>query len=209
MLKLRQRLFVAAVSTTLILATGFAGSVCAQSSDNAPSVAEAAKRAREQKKNATKAARTLTDDSLQKASPSDISVVGTPAAPPAPDAANPAVAAAGKPAPAASAEDEKEKQRKAGFKEALENAKKQLAAAEHELDVLQRKQALDDDAYHSKADFASDTAGKAKLTDDANQIEGKQTLIQSLKEKIAEYQAQLGDAAAAPGPEPQKNTPPN
>ena len=208
MLKPSLRLPFAALSTTLLLATGFAITANAQSSENAPSVAEAARRAREKKTG--KPARTLTDDNLQKASPGDISVVGAPQATPAPaaDAANSATAAK---APVASAEDEQAKQRKASFTAAVENAKRQLASALHDLDVLERQQALDDDAYHSKADFASDTAGKAKLDHDADLIEGKKTLIQSLKEKIEELQAQIGPDAAAPPAtsEPKKDTPPN
>src|SRR5215467_2737118 len=83
MLKLRQRLFCGAISTILLAATGFACSLSAQS-DSAPSVAEAAKRAREQKKNAAKPGRTVTDDNLPKPAPGDaVNVLGTP--PPAAD----------------------------------------------------------------------------------------------------------------------------
>lgn len=208
MLKPSLRLPFAALSTTLLLATALAITANAQSSENAPSVAEAARRAREKKTG--KPARTLTDDNLQKASPSDISVVGTPQATPAP-AADAANAATAPKVPIASAEDEQAKQRKASFAAAVENAKRQLATAEHELDVLQRQQALDDDAYHSKADFASDTAGKAKLDHDADLVGSKKILIQTLKEKIEELQAQVGsDAASAPATsEPKKDTPPN
>ena len=86
MLKTRKPLLHAALSTAILLATGFAGSAFAQSSDPAPSVAEAAKRAREQKKNAAKPIRTLTDDDLPKSTAGGVSVTGAPPAVPADDA---------------------------------------------------------------------------------------------------------------------------
>lgn len=203
--KPRLRLILMAASTSLLFAAGFTMPLRAQSSDTAPSVAEAAKRAREQKKNAAKPGRTITDDNLPKASPSDpVSVLGTQPAPPSDVQAD--AAAAASPADAGKA-----KQKKAEAAAALEKAKKELADAESELDVLQRKQALDDDAFHSKPDYEHDTAGRAQLDQEIIAVNDKKAAIRAMNEKIAVLQAQAGEAAPAPSPasEPNQNTPPN
>ena len=200
MLKLRPRLPLAALTTTLLLATGGASSASAQSSDNAPSVAEAARRAREKKTG--KPVRTLTDDNLQKLPASDVSVTG--AAAQGADAASPPPAAAAPTAATQPVDQEEAKLQKAEQARELEKAKKELAQAEHELDVLQRKQALDDDAYHSKADYQNDTAGKAQLDQDRDQIEKKKISVQAIQDKIAALKALGADTS-----EPNKVTPPN
>src|SRR5215470_5215098 len=103
MWKLLKRLPFIALSRTLLFAvsaTGFAAAASAQSSDNAPSVAEAARRAREQKKNAAKPARTVTDDNLPKPATGDVNVTGAPAAGADPGAAQPGVGAGAAKGPA-------------------------------------------------------------------------------------------------------------
>jgi hypothetical protein len=206
MMTLRQRLSFAALSGVLLLTTGFTASLCAQSSDTAPSVAEAARRAREQKNNAPKPARTVTDDNLPKPVTGDVNVTGTPAAGADTGAAQPGAGAAAATSPdgaaakagaaANPADQETLKQKKAQAAAELEKMKKQLAYAEHELDVLQRKLALDDDAYHSKADYERDTAGRALLDQDGKAISDKQISIEAIKAKIAEWQAIAGEAPA-------------
>jgi multidrug resistance efflux pump len=88
----------------------------------------------------------------------------------------------------------------------LEHAKKELAQAEHELDVTQRKAALDSDAYYSKPDFANDKDGKANLDAEAQQISEKKQAVETLKARVAELQALVGEA---PSLEPDKNPPNN
>src|SRR5438270_12278762 len=68
MLKLNHTFSFVALSAAFLLTTGLLGTAQAQS-DNAPSVAEAARRAREQKKSAAKPGRTLTNDNLPAAPP--------------------------------------------------------------------------------------------------------------------------------------------
>ncbi len=199
---LRQRLSFAALSSVLMLTTGF--TLYAQSSDTAPSVAEAARRAREQKKNAAKPVRTVTDDNLPKPVAGDVNVAGTPAPATEAGAAQTGAGAATATGPAAAgagatpnaADQQTLKQKKAQAAAELEKMTKQLAYAEHELDVLQRKLALDDDAYHSKADYERDTAGKALLDQDGKVIADKQIAIEQIKAKMAELQAIAGDAPA-------------
>ncbi len=165
-----------------VFLTGLSGAALARSQDDSsPSVAEAARRARERKKTAAKPVRTLTNDDL-------------PAAPVS--GANSAEAQVNP----AKAEDN------AAATSDANQAQKELAQAEHELDVTQRKAALDSDAYYSKPDFANDKDGKANLDAEAQQISDKKQAVETLKARVAELQALVGEA---PSLEPDKNPPNN
>jgi hypothetical protein len=189
-----------------VFLTGLSGAALAQSqNDSAPSVAEAARRAREQKKTAAKPVRTLTNDDLPAAP-----VSGANAAEAQVNTAkaedNAAATSDTNQAQAAPVNDEKTKEKNAENAAALEHAKKELAQAEHELDVTQRKAALDSDAYYSKPDFANDKDGKANLDAEAQQISDKKQAVEALKARVAELQALVGEA---PSLEPDKNPPNN
>lgn len=56
---------------------------------------------------------------------------------------------------------------------------------EQQLNLLQRQFALDQDAYYSNTDFAEDTAGKAQLDDEQQQIESLQAEIEQLRQELA------------------------
>ncbi|HVH50035.1 MAG TPA: hypothetical protein VM781_00090 [Candidatus Bathyarchaeia archaeon] len=182
-----------ALATAGLLLFVWSGAANAQSqSDSAPSVAEAARRAREQKKESGKPVRTLTNDDLPPAPAGDAARDTTANSDDA-GAATPAVNQGGEKKAAAPANDEQAKRLKANNAAALERAKKQLAQFESELDIMQRKAALDSDSYYSKTDFASDTAGKASLDAEAQEIDAKKQDIEDLKARIVELQAMVGE----------------
>jgi hypothetical protein len=195
---------------TFLIACGFlaglSGAALAQSQDDsAPSVAEAARRARDQKKTAAKPVRTLTNDDLPAAPVSGANAVEAQVnSAKAED--NAAATSDASQAQAAPVNDEKAREQNAENAAALEHAKKELAQAEHELDVMQRKAALDSDAYYSKTDFANDKDGKANLDAEAQQISDKKQAMETLKARVAELQALVGEA---PSLEPAKNPPNN
>jgi hypothetical protein len=60
-----------------------------------------------------------------------------------------------------------------------------LDQAEQELSVLQRQLVLDQDAYYSKANYAADTAGKARLDAELQQSQDLQSEIDRLKAELA------------------------
>jgi hypothetical protein len=206
--------FVALAMAGLFLTAG-SGPVWAQSQDDsAPSVAEAARRAREQKKTAAKPVRTVTNEDLPAAPESGATRATTPknSGPSGDSSAKPGDSAAptnnSTQEPAAPVSDENAKQKEAENAAALERTKRELAQAQHELDVMQRKAALDSDAYYSKPDFANDKEGKANLDAEAQQINDKKQAVDALQARVAELQALVGEPAA---PEPEKNpsNPPN
>ena len=189
---------VFAFAAACLLLTGLSNSTCAQAqSDSAPSVAEAARRAREKKKENAKPVRTLTNDDLP-AAPAGDAVTGTATPTPAAkgeDAVAPAANDDGEKRPPASAnDDEKAKARKEYNAAALERAKKQLAQLLSELDIMERKAVLDSDSYYSKTDYASDKEGKANLDAEAQQISDKKQAADELKARVAELQAMVGDS---------------
>jgi hypothetical protein len=170
------------------------------------SVADAARKAREQKKTAPKAARTLTNDDLP-AAPAATPAEAKPAAAPsepadtnAKPAETDAAAAEKKAAADKQAADEKQTTKKAELEAALKHAKALLAENEHELDVLNRLQVLDSDSHYSQTGYQADTAGKAKLDADAQQISDKKVRIEDIKTKIADLIAELGTDPDAKNP---------
>jgi hypothetical protein len=148
------------------------------------SLAAAARRAREAKKDQAKPAKVWDNESLA-STPGVISIVGQPAAP----ASNPAPAADGKsPAGNPPAAD------KSAIETDLNAAKANLQSLKDDLDLLQRKYALDQQTYLGTPEYSSDTAGAAALANEKSQIDSKQQQITDTEKKVADLQAQL-DAA--------------
>lgn len=166
------------------------------------SVADAARRAREQKKAADKLpSPVITNDTLKPAAPASSSDAAQPAADSSKvGGTSAATGPAGQAAPASSSGDADQK-----TKDTAEVAreKQQLAEAQKEFDLLQRELALEQDNIYSKTNYASDTAGKAKLDDLKQQVADKQQALDALKARL---ESLLGTAATtAPAP---PSTPP-
>jgi hypothetical protein len=177
------------LSAAALLSLSLSSASMAQSQGDDP-VADAARRAREQKKNATKPVRTFTNDNLPAAPPSDASAAPA-SGQSAPDQSTPDKAKPGDKDSAKTAKDDPQK--KAAKEEALKQLKAELAQAQKELDVLQRKAALDSDSYYSKTNYAEDTAGKALLDQDTQQVNDKKAVVEGLKAHVATLQAEVGE----------------
>jgi hypothetical protein len=159
------------------------------------SVAEAARRARAQKKAAAaKPAIVVTDDTLKPApasgssAPTSADTTSTST----PDA-NGAPAGAQAP-PAVAAPSEAEEKKKQAQIEAL---KQEVAAKQAELDLAQREMTLDNEAYYSKPSYQDDKAGATKLA-------AEQATVNQEKEELAALNAKLADLGfeAPPTPPP-------
>ena len=163
-------------------------------SQDSQSVAEAARRAREKKKDSAKPAKVITDDTLdvkkgdvQSAVAEEPKIPGADAAnQPGNRATNPATTDAQRQA----AKDEKLRKEIAAVKE-------QLKEALGDLDLLQRENRLDQDTYYSQPNFASDAAGKQKLDDQQHKMSGKRQEIDRLKGKLADLQKSLGESSSS------------
>jgi len=168
--------------------------VLAQSQDS-QSVAEAARRAREKKKDSSKATKVITDETLDvKKGDVQSAVAEEPKIPGAPDTKTPA-GAGGPNAPPASAAAKDEKREK--LKKELTELKEQIKQSLMDLDLLQRENRLDQDAYYSQSNYGSDTAGKQKLDGEKQQISDKQQEVARLKAKLADLQREMGESSSS------------
>ena len=175
------------LASALLPAAGFA-----QSQD---SVAEAARRARAQKKNSEKPVKVVTDETLevkkgdvQSAAAEQLRMPGTPETPAQPAPAN---------APSSAAQNEKKASEDEKLAKEVAALKEQIKQAQSDLDLAKREQALQQDTYFSNPDYVHDTAGKAKLDALKQQITNKQQELDRLKARLAELQPQ-GDSTTAP-----------
>ena len=192
------------ISTFALAAVSFA-----QAQDNSSqSVAEAARKAKERKKNAPKESHVITEDTLN-LRPASADAAGTPPAgtvlnttPVAPlsDAAPGEVAPAtdansnaGKPAETSTTADDEKK--KAEMAAAVARTKELLAQTQSELDILKRQLALDSDSFYSNPDYAHNANGKAKLDDEKQSISDKQISVDDLKRKLTELMEKAGISA--------------
>jgi len=199
----------------LLAAASLPGAVFSQSQDS-QSVADAARKAKEQKKAPEKPAKVFTDDDVKPASATPASggaqaststATSTSSAAPAASAANAAnpsnapaessAAAATSSSAAEGAKDEKEPKE-------VKDLRDQLKKLQSDLDWLQRELRLDMDAYYSKPDYAGDTAGKQKLDDETQKVSDKQQEVDSLKAKLADLLQSLGitESTASAPPKP-------
>ena len=170
-------------------------SVAFSQSQDSQSVAEAARRAREKKKDSAKPAKVITDETLdvkkgdvQNAVAEEPKLAGAPDTPKqgANGAANPATSDPQTQA----AKDEKLKKEIAAVKERLKDALS-------DLDLLQRENRLDQDTYYSEPNFASDSAGKQKLDDEQRKISDKRQEIDRWKAKLADLQRSQGESSSS------------
>jgi len=182
------------LATLLALPGGIAA---AQQAQPTQSVAEAAKRSRELKKDSPKATHHWDDDTVPK-SPNEVSVVGQASASAAPGDA--AAAAAGTPAGDANAA-------KGSTASELNAAMERLKNLTAELDLLTREYDLDRRTYYGKTNYSADTDGAEKLKGEEIQIEAKKREVADAQKKVDEAQAKVGEPAP-PAPPPAAPAPP-
>ena len=172
-------------------------------------LAEASRRAREQKKQQPKAARTWDNDNIP-TTPDAISVVGeTSSTSEAPEKAasektsgQSNSGAAGNSEKNASAQNSGQggtvEQRKAALTKQLAQAKDRLQSLATDLDILSRKYTLDQQTYYGKPDYSSDTEGAVKLKVEESQITSKKQEVADAQKKVDDLTAQLKELETEP-----------
>jgi hypothetical protein len=169
------------------------------------SLAAAAKAAREAKKDQPKPARVWNDDTIPKSNGA-ISVVGQTSstddsnsgAAATSDTANAAAAANG--SVGAGGDAAAGTVIRGALETAIQNAKEKLATIKLDLDLLQRTYTLDAQMYYIKPDYASDTAGAAKLQDEQDRIAAKQHEMDEQQKLIDDMEADLAKIPAVATP---------
>lgn len=175
----------------VLLVTISFSSIRAAAQDDAPSVAEAARRARQQKHDATKPARVIDNDTLIPASstssPATASTTSTPS--PSPTAADTKPASS---ADNAASSDKSKTESDKGDEDTktaeIEALKQQIADMKAKVDLQQREIALQQDTYFSNPDHEQDSAGKEKL-------DSMQTDLTQAKSELADLLAKIATLA--------------
>src|SRR5580658_9858231 len=167
------------------------GAARAQDQDQDNSLAAAARRTQEQKKDQPKAAKVWDNNNLPTTAP--VSVVGPePAAAGSntTDTTNSSTSAAdAKPAPTAA--------EMARLNSDLDVAKQRLGDLKADLDVAQRKYALDQQTYYGKPDFAADKAGAAALASEKSDVDAKADAVAAAEKLLASVQIKVDEAGKA------------
>ncbi|MGB2677531.1 MAG: hypothetical protein WAN12_10670 [Candidatus Acidiferrum sp.] len=164
------------LTALLALAVFAALTVLAQQDQSADPVADAARKARDQKKNAPPPKKVYTND--------DFSPAPQPAPAPAAKSSGDASQAADT---AAGPDDEKVKDPQAYWRKRFQKARDNLARAERELDVLQRE--LD----KNQVQYYSDPQKALMQQHDRSDINGNQAKIDAKKKEIDSLTQQLAD----------------
>jgi enamine deaminase RidA (YjgF/YER057c/UK114 family) len=180
------RFLISRLAITVVLAASLLPAVALAQSQDDQSVADAARRARDQKRPPAKPAKVITNEDIKPAP--QAGAANSPDA--AATTAAPASSATGTP-PAADAKDQKES------KEVTE-LKAQVKKALDDLNLVLREQTLENDKYYSNPDYIHDTAGKAKLDELIQQAIDKQQVLEHLKAHLAELLPPQEPSAAAP-----------
>lgn len=145
----------------------------AQDTQNAPSVAEAARRARQQKQNASKPSTILTNDNMPAAPDSSLNN--------APNAnANASTETPASDNQPAAPEDADKKQSE------VDALKKQIAEKQQAVDILQRQISLEQDNFYRKQDYQRDSASKQKLDSMQSDLKTQQDELSALKAKLTD-----------------------
>jgi DNA repair exonuclease SbcCD ATPase subunit len=164
---------------TLFLAAAFLFALRLPAQDK-PSVADAARRARQQKQAASKPAPVITNDTLRPAAaPTGTARASTPASADSTSASPSAASTEQKPA-ADTAEDAQRK------KQEIAELKQQIAEKQEALKFLQRDLALKQDTFYSNPDHQHDSDGKSKL-------DSAEADIKQIEDDIAALKAKLSD----------------
>ena len=173
------------ISVSVILLTAcLAGPPAQAQSDQ--SVADAARRAREQKKAAAKPTAVITNDTLEPQGSKASAVPVSPAPGSETNAAVTAPSGGEKPAsdsnaPAA-AQPAPEDQ--AAQQAEIDALKREILEKQKELDLAQRTLNLANDDFYSKPDFSKDTDGKAKLDGMKGEVDQIKDALDQLKAKL-------------------------
>jgi hypothetical protein len=187
--------------SAILLAAGLAGMPGARAqSDQEQSVAEAARKAREQKKTAAKPTTVITNDTLKPATPATVqqatavteSIPGADATASGDKATDTATATPSQPAKGPSEEEIAKKKAK------IEALKQDVADKAKEVDLQQRALALANESYYSRPDFQKDPDGKTKLDTMQSDLAQKKDELAQLKAKLKELAPDADQKPAAP-----------
>ncbi len=155
-------------------------------------LAEAARQARQQKRQAPKAAHVYTNDNIP-SGPGGAVRLGA-GVPPSAGATEPAGAAESAAEQGASKEGEKER---ADLEGDITTTKEKLAVLKKDLELLSREYDLQRQQFFSSPAYSSDTAGRARYDALGNQVNAKRQEVQETEQKLAALEDKLKELGPA------------
>ncbi|HEV2488778.1 MAG TPA: hypothetical protein VGT03_03135 [Candidatus Acidoferrales bacterium] len=197
---------LAAAACTLILSPAIALAAPHQQSQQdqskqSQSVAEAARKSKEQQKTAPKAATVWTNETIGTVQ-ANINVIGQPGAASSETPQTAPESAGAAATPEASAED------LASVQKQLDDAKKELASVKRDLDLLQRKYDLDAAQYYGTPNYAANQQGQTMLNGEKSAIAGKKSAVDAAQKKVDDLEKQFKELGGKPAAAPAKPTVP-
>jgi predicted RNase H-like nuclease (RuvC/YqgF family) len=170
-------------SSLVLIALSITAAGVPSAAQDAPSVAEAAKRARVQKQESAKSAKVITNDTIPGAPlPDSASTPATPtneaAAAPTPGSAPAGTAANTKQSAAEAAEDEQKK------KAEIESLEKQIRELQHNIDIQKHEITLDESTYYSNPNRPRDESEKDRIDREKLDLEIMLANIEDLRAQL-------------------------
>jgi hypothetical protein len=179
------------VFTILLIApVGIASAMPRQQQDD--SVAAAARRAQEKKaqqENSSKPAKVWDNDNLPN-TPGAINVIGQD-----PSAANSPATPVDNAATPPAADAKSAAADKSALEGSLASAKEKLADLKADLDVMQRKYAMDQQTYYGTTNYSADKAGAAALAGEKAAIDDKLDEVAAAEKQLADLQSKMDSAS--------------
>lgn len=159
-------------------------------------VADAARKAREQKKNATKPKKVYTDDDVSKGTPGAGSSAGNSSGAPAGGATT---AGAGS-ANAGGAPAQEDPNGEKAWRKKFQEQRDKIAKAERELDVLQRESVKAQMEYYPDPQKAlTEQNSRKDINDKKAKMDAKQKELEQLRQGLSDMEDQLRKAGGDPG----------
>jgi len=178
-----------------LIALGVTAACVPSAAQDAPSVAEAAKRARQQKQESAKPPKVITNDTIPRTPvPDSASAPATPTNDGAATRAPGSVPAesATKQSAAESAEDEQKKKAK------IESLEKQIRELQHDIDTQKHEITLDENTYYSNPNRPRDTSEKDRIDREKADLD---RMLADMEDLIAQLDA-LGVVVPPKPPKP-------
>jgi hypothetical protein len=198
---MRLKLIVPAVAVLLASSICTAVRLAAQNPPE-PSIADAARQNRAQKKSTPKTGTVITNDTLSptpaSSAPASRTATAAPQATAGPDQSAQPAAPAGTAASKPAAQPELSKEDAERLKAEIALIKQEFKDKQNEVDLLQRLLNLDREALNSKPDPSRDVEGKAKIDAEQDDLNQKSAEFEKLKAKLQSIAPELTTTAAPP-----------
>ncbi len=188
---MRSRFWIAAAWVFLLLPLG----ARAQQTQQGQSLADAAKKEREHKKNAPKAAKVFTNDNIP-TTPGIVSVVGTPGAP----AEGENTTSAKKKGAATETAEKPQANGEAYWRKRFGEVHTKLRQAQTELDIMQRELSqLQEQYYPDPQKTLMQGVTRGDINEKRAKIDAKQKEIQGLQRQLSDLEDELRKSGGDPG----------